>query len=339
MLIGAPASSRFNVRGIMLPGWIPVLVLSLATLCPRCAQAHATLTFPVSRNHEAFLRREFYCPHCGQGGGQGRVPGICGDPFQNSPPFSFATDPSKFYGPLTNMTEGQIIYPSIQMSTNHGGRMAFRVCPLPREQVTQACFDLPGHQLRRVHDNPLYNNKLYSYLNVNNREGSSVVAAWRLPPGVSCANGCMFQWWWWGFQTCYLPCEREQDDVPGECGKNLINLSVVQCRSILLTEQYANCADVVITPSGGSRLPPLPPTPILVRTPPSPISSRSPSPAPSPSQPPTWPSPHQHLAPLPSSPSPSPHSHSARPTLPTTTTTTTSYCPGSVPCGRPRFKP
>ena len=30
-----------------------------------------------------------------------------------------------------------------------GGRMALSVCPLPREQATQACFDAPEHQLMR----------------------------------------------------------------------------------------------------------------------------------------------------------------------------------------------
>ena len=45
--------------------------------------------------------------------------------------------------------EGQVIETDVHVTTNHAGRFAFRVCPLPRDQVTQACFDLPQHQLTR----------------------------------------------------------------------------------------------------------------------------------------------------------------------------------------------
>lgn len=116
---------------------------------------------------------------------------MCGDPFQDSPPFNYFTDKG-YYGIRTpDFSEGDVITTEIDLSTNHGGRMSFSVCPLPAAQATQACFDLPQHRLRRVDPNPLYNNKLYYYF----RPTDVVVRTqWKLPEGVSCENGCLFQW-------------------------------------------------------------------------------------------------------------------------------------------------
>jgi hypothetical protein len=35
----------------------------------------------------------------------------------------------------------------VYINSAHGGRHSFSVCPLPRQQATQACFDRPEHQL------------------------------------------------------------------------------------------------------------------------------------------------------------------------------------------------
>jgi hypothetical protein len=82
----------------------------------------------------------------------------------DNPPFDYFLD-KRSYGIRTpDLTEGQVIETELQMWTNHGGRMSFSVCPLPADQATQECFQRPEHRLRRVDDNPLYNNKLYYYL-------------------------------------------------------------------------------------------------------------------------------------------------------------------------------
>ncbi len=39
---------------------------------------------------------------------------------------------------------------TVYLDTNHGGRQHMSVCPLPKEQVTQACFDRPEHTLLRA---------------------------------------------------------------------------------------------------------------------------------------------------------------------------------------------
>lgn len=43
------------------------------------------------------------------------------------------------------------------------------------------------------------------------------------------------QWWWVGYQNCYLPCAAAADDVAGECGVSVNGAGV--CSSITQTEQ------------------------------------------------------------------------------------------------------
>ncbi len=67
------------------------------------------------------------------------------------------------------------------------------------------------------------------------------------------AGCCSSRRWWVGFQSCVMPCEdTARDDVAGECGRNLVvsnNAGV--CASPANAEQFYNCADVIIRPSGG----------------------------------------------------------------------------------------
>ncbi|KAG2502093.1 hypothetical protein HYH03_000585 [Edaphochlamys debaryana] len=249
-----------------------------------CAQGQGlSLCFPAP----ARLRNEYYCPHCGQGGGQWKQPDVCGNPFQDNPPINFTT---RFYGYVANLTEAQEIDITISINTNHGGRMALRLCPLARDQISHACFALPQNQLRRVSTNPEYDGKLYQYV-----KSSDVIIAsrWRLPAGVSCPDGCVLQWWWSAFQFCALPCQPGSDDVASECGRNLV-FPVDTCTGgPLQTEQFNNCADVMIARADGAPLAPSPPPPSPSPPPPPPSLPAPPSPPPAsprPSPPPPKPS-------------------------------------------------
>ncbi|KXZ45811.1 hypothetical protein GPECTOR_50g605 [Gonium pectorale] len=229
------------MRPISPAVWAALAVGVLSAMaCLPSALAHGYLQDPVSRNYAARLIGEYYCHHCGQGGGQWKQPDVCGNPFQDSPPINFTT---RFYGFRATYTEGQDVNVTIGITTNHGGRMSLRVCPHARDQISQSCFDTPAHQMRRVHTNPQYNNKLYWYV----RPGDvNITQTFRLPAGVSCAGGCVLQWWWVAYQFCYMPCGSDADDVPGECGRNL-NFPVGQCTGGLLqTEQFNNCAGALL---------------------------------------------------------------------------------------------
>ena len=46
-------------------------------------------------------------------------------------------------------TAGAVVPLTVTITANHGGRMAFSVCPLSRDAATQACFDQPGNYLTR----------------------------------------------------------------------------------------------------------------------------------------------------------------------------------------------
>jgi hypothetical protein len=50
--------------------------------------------------------------------------------------------------------------------------------------------------MHRVSTDAKYNNKVYWYLNTNNK--LEAVERFKLPAGISCDNGCMMQWWWVG---------------------------------------------------------------------------------------------------------------------------------------------
>lgn len=97
--------------------------------------------------------------------------------------------------------------------------------------------------------------------------------------------------WWVAYQFCHMPCEAPADDVQSECGRNLV-FPVGTCTSVLQTEQFYNCADVIISPASGNRSP---------RSP-----SRPPSPSPPPTKPSQPPASTRQSAPPPPPPSPSP---------------------------------
>lgn len=62
------------------------------------------------------------------------------------------------------------------------------------------------------------NGKKYYYLKESD---VTVKGLWKLPDGISCDGGCLFQWWWLGYQHCAMPCEADdvegKDEGIGEC--------------------------------------------------------------------------------------------------------------------------
>lgn len=91
----------------------------------------------------------------------------------------------------------------------------FRVCP--STTPSEACF---GNSFLTAEGNPSggenpVNGKRYWYINFNAARWLSnevYTSQWRLPRGVSCANGCILQWSWAAYQNCALPCENASID-------------------------------------------------------------------------------------------------------------------------------
>jgi hypothetical protein len=72
-----------------------------------------------------------------------------------------------------------------------------RTCAALPHALVQAwppAFKLPRPPTY-VHMCRVDNGKLYAYMNPGATE---ITNTWRLPAGVSCANGCIMQWWWTG---------------------------------------------------------------------------------------------------------------------------------------------
>ncbi len=104
-----------------------------------------------------------------------------------------------------------LIRVSVKLTANHGGRHSFRVCP--STTPSDVCF---GNNFLTAEGNPSgganpVNGKRYWYI-PNPAGTGSFSSQWRLPAGVSCANGCILQWKWAAYQTCALPCESPSVD-------------------------------------------------------------------------------------------------------------------------------
>ncbi|KIY93555.1 hypothetical protein MNEG_14408 [Monoraphidium neglectum] len=138
-----------------------VLPVLLAVLAGRGADAHGDITYPKARQvvaNELGVGNVGGCPHCMQGGRAGAQPDICGAPGQGGQDVT-----SLYFGPQATLSAGQVVNFGLYINAQHGGRHWFSVCPLPRQQATQACFDKPEHQLVRA-DGSYGDGKRYYYM-------------------------------------------------------------------------------------------------------------------------------------------------------------------------------
>ncbi|XP_046570813.1 uncharacterized protein LOC124279058 [Haliotis rubra] len=171
--------------------------------------------------------------------------GLCGDPYDQRPrPHEAGGKYAKGIVTETYL-QGQIINVKIEVTANHGGVFAFRLCPLLwyMGEANEPCFErnkllladsstefiIPPPAVAKVYTIPLV-----------------------LPRGVICTR-CVIQWKWttansWG-------CDDNTDCCIG-CGPQ---------------EQFVNCADIAVIPArrGQRFLPPRPvkpaPKPVLQR--------------------------------------------------------------------------
>lgn len=262
--------------------------------------AHGYIYSPKSRQLVADERGQLNpgagCPHCMQGGRMGARTDICGAPGQGGQNVT-----NMFFGHQATLTAGQAYDFGLYINAQHGGRHWFGVCPLPRQQATQACFDLPQHRLVRA-DGSYADGKRYYYQpgsGLGGTEGNFTLR-FRLPQGISCPDGCIIQWSWAAYQDGALPCEDPSLDVPEDCGRasrtgnktcDPANPYWQQCaqqykepgESTAATENYQNCIDVVILPDGTA---PPPSTAPNDTAPPPSAAPNDTAPPPSPSPPP-----------------------------------------------------
>lgn len=171
--------------------------------------------------------------------------GVCGDTYHDkTPKYVYPGKYAKDGFITKTYKEGQTITVKVKITSNHQGFFRFSVGklvtrPITQDQLTHVLLQPDGSNTWQLHSsrNGDYHIKLV------------------LPKGLTCDH-CVIQWWWtvgnnWG-------CDED-----GNCG---VGLGKKQ-------ETFVNCADIRITPTGGSA----PPTGATISP-----SPQKPSPQPSP---------------------------------------------------------
>ncbi|GBG00182.1 hypothetical protein Rsub_12952 [Raphidocelis subcapitata] len=248
------------------------LLAALLVAAPPAAEAHGWLAVPESRNSRIQLTGPpgiSYNRNSGNGAGLQSgppipQPGICGDPWQTITDRSLLTyvqdhpmDPNARYSP------GQEVRLAWTLTANHGGYIAFKLCPSnPRAaQITQACFD--QYPLQRADG---LGTRTYIHVSTDNVNMGNT---YRLPAGVDCKDGCVLQWEYVTMNSCWVPCEveaacagplgsyatRGSNPARGQTGLEECSPGMA---GAIRSERFQNCADIVIS---GDPAPPPSPSP------------------------------------------------------------------------------
>ena len=269
--------------------WSRVLTLVFVYTFTAQARGHGYLKSPKARN---VVANSDYCPQCLAAGGPSSVSsganwpngkhGVCGDPYSQPQPRNHEAG-GKYYGggaSQATYTEGQVIDINVYLTAYHKGDFTFRICKIDgvtvedeSRQLDDACLDehvlkqadVPGAQRpgeARYFIGPSSNNWDYKL-------------RYQLPKGLTCdgkTSRCVMQWWWVTGNSCDPP------NTPAEYGTPSLGV----CGTGAYPEEFWNCADITILPSGafsGSKRSPKP-LPL-----PSPPAKASPSPSPKPKSP------------------------------------------------------
>ncbi|CAM9175695.1 unnamed protein product [Sphacelaria rigidula] len=211
--------------------------------------------------------------------------GVCGDPEQNADEVSNTySRENKHYPVLDSYEEGTIIEMKVAMSVYHWGHLEFFICNSedqsdgPEGVVNQGCFNM--YPLTRASDDsdaspidPDYPGRYYVDPPCREDEtdqtkpdgaepGPINTARYQLPEGLICER-CIVQMVYYTSHKCTYPGYREFNPPswPSGCADNKeawFDLGPELCEDGLYPEEFWNCADISITPRGGSRPRPSP---------------------------------------------------------------------------------
>lgn len=221
-----------NARGLLLG--LVCLSASFAHV-----RGHGYLLQPEARNWVAHKQGRFWNEASGNGLGQGNTqgPGVCGDPFQTTNS-NFINEPSPVQA---TYKEGSVIELKVILTTNHGGKFSFRVCPRRRD-LDAACFG--SNYLTRV-DNGQRDYWIFDI-------AAEHTMRYKLPAGITCEAGCVLQWEYYSMQSCIEPgCDRKYCGGYADGDNVLYNSNPGFCgRTGAQAEFFRNCADIRILPAG-----------------------------------------------------------------------------------------
>ena len=249
-----------------------VLLLSiLAVQQAASVRGHGYLKLPPARN---VLANSDYCPHCLNGGTVATVSaggtlvwpsglhGICGDPFTAPKPRPHEVG-GKFYSasvsgssgvaaPVVSYQEGQMVRFEVTVTTNHNGRFMFSICKVngathqdEEEQLTQDCLN--EHVLKQANvpgaQNP---GDQWFYTTPGDPMYNEYTMFYQLPDLLTCDgvdSRCILQFYWVSGNSCNPPNTPDMYKRPfglPDCGS----------QGAAYPEEFWNCADIKIIPSG-----------------------------------------------------------------------------------------
>lgn len=272
-----------------------MIIVLLSLLQPLMVDSHGYLNNPPARNVKAGPRNG-YCPHCGNGDG------ICGDGNQ----WPASSDYLNYYaGPVKTWTAGTVVEVEVKLTAHHKGHYEFSVCDQVLNgtmQNAQACLDKwilehatpeeAGLTDCKINDkrpaclpvDPRHKERFY--VPPPNFDGTNTHRFYlKLPVGLSCA-ACTLQWRWWSANSCIpapdYACFGSELAAKGYSvaiwglGNSCLGGGCDRCGC---GEEFRNCADVKIVPSGPTPPPtPAPPTPPTSAPTPAPPTPVAPSP-------------------------------------------------------------
>jgi len=245
----------------------------LLLAAPITVWGHGYMQSPRSRNYVAYKDGLWWggdastpapesCPHCLNIGGTESMCGITGSTDYNFP----KNVEDQLLGPSIQATyeQGQEIDLEVVLSAHHKGHFSYKACPIsPGEVPTQECFDM--YPLEFVQDHfynapkdENYPSRAYIPLSTfpglkyesGGVYGSHYKYRYKLPDTLV-GDLVLIQWYYLTANSCRHP---GYDEYPFPDGfADSTNLD--QCESVPpdgrgVPEQFWNCAEVTITPSG-----------------------------------------------------------------------------------------
>ncbi|KAF8060357.1 endochitinase [Scenedesmus sp. PABB004] len=207
-------------------------------------------------------------------------PGVCGDPWQNlRDPANANWMAAQVQSPSATYAPGSRVSLQWTITTNHGGWIGFKICDR-NTNLDQACFD--RFPLQRA--DGLGRHTFIQ--TVNGMAGGPCASSgvcspslvmsqdYIIPAGISCPNGCVLQWEYHTYNSCWGGCENRAAcggyATPGS-NPALRQTSLPVCSATVRTERFHNCADIRVIgtppppPPPSSPSPPPPPPPPCVR--------------------------------------------------------------------------
>lgn len=245
-----------------------LLLCLLSLTASDTVNAHGYLSIPPSRN---ILAKDQYCPHCLNGGTSYDVSakktlrwpkgnhGLCGDSYYDVQPRNHEAGGMYYQkGLYTNYTQGQVMDIEVVTTTNHNGRLGFRICKIgggydgaeqnEKNGLTEECFD--QHVLQQAEGSQMAGEEWF-YSSPSDPVSYTYKMKYKLPDDLVCdgqESHCVLQWYWLTFNSCQTP------DAPVKytrASQNMRDCGSGNDTSATVTdspypEEFWNCADITI---------------------------------------------------------------------------------------------